>query len=227
MGIIEKLGNTIKGKRYKNALMNSLNVQFAPHSGTDRCSVYEGDNYIGTHNYIQNCMIGRGSYIGRDTTIQNAIIGRYTCIGAEVQMISGKHPSREYVSVHPAFYSLNPVAGKSYVSKQKFQETAYADEEGHQIIIGNDVWIGQRVTLMEGIKIGDGAIIAAGAVVTKDVPPYSIAGGVPAKETRKRFERDEIEWLLELQWWNKEEAWIKNHAEYFEHIALLRNKINE
>ena len=69
-------------------------------------------------------------------------------------------------------------------------------------VIGNDVWIGFDVTLMPGVKIGDGAIIGSKSVVTKDVAPYSIVGGNPAKEIRKRFEASQIEYLLELQWWD-------------------------
>lgn len=69
-------------------------------------------------------------------------------------------------------------------------------------IVGNDVWIGQNVTVLPGVKIGDGAIIAANAVVARDIPPYSIAGGNPARVFRQRFEDELIEFLLELKWWN-------------------------
>jgi virginiamycin A acetyltransferase len=69
-------------------------------------------------------------------------------------------------------------------------------------IIGNDVWIGQNVTVLPGIKIGDGAIIAANAVVARDIPPYHIAGGNPARIFRQRFEDELVAFLLELQWWN-------------------------
>ena len=69
-------------------------------------------------------------------------------------------------------------------------------------IVGNDVWIGQNVTVMPGVHIGDGAIIAANSVVTKDIPPYCIAGGNPCKVIRKRFEEDLIEYLLNLKWWD-------------------------
>lgn len=69
-------------------------------------------------------------------------------------------------------------------------------------IVGNDVWIGQDVTVMPGVKIGDGAIIASNSVVTKDVPPYSIAGGNPIKIIRKRFDDELISYLLELKWWD-------------------------
>lgn len=79
-------------------------------------------------------------------------------------------------------------------------ETAW-DNKG-DIVIGNDVWIGYEAVIMAGVKIGDGAIIGTRAVVTKDVAPYSIVGGVPAKEIRKRFPTEVIKRLRELQWWN-------------------------
>lgn len=75
------------------------------------------------------------------------------------------------------------------------------DNKG-DIVIGNDVWIGYEAVIMAGVHIGDGAIIAAHAVVAKDVPPYTIVGGVPARKIRKRFEPDVIERLQELKWWD-------------------------
>ena len=70
------------------------------------------------------------------------------------------------------------------------------------IVVGNDVWIGYEAVILAGVTIGDGAIIATRAVVTKDVPPYTIVGGVPAKPIRKRFSDEEIDQLLELKWWD-------------------------
>lgn len=75
------------------------------------------------------------------------------------------------------------------------------DNKG-DIVIGNDVWIGYEAVIMAGVTIGDGAIIAARAVVTKDVPPYAIAGGVPAKPIRRRFSEEDIAQLLALRWWD-------------------------
>ena len=227
MGFVEKVIVTLRAKKYKKHLENMLNVRFGSHAGTDRDTVYEGDNYIGGNNYIQNCRIGRGSYIGRDTTIKNSVIGKYCSIGAEVQLVSGGHPSRDFVSTHPSFYSLHPVIGKTYVKSQKHREQTSVGIHHHQLEIGNDVWIGQGAALMEGIKIGDGAIIGARAVVTKDVEPYSIVGGVPAREIRKRFSEEEIEWLRSLAWWNQDEEWISTNAEYFETVSMLKSKLEK
>ncbi len=78
-------------------------------------------------------------------------------------------------------------------------------------IIGNDVWIGNGATLMQGVKIGDGAIIGTNALVTKDVEPYAIVGGNPAKLIRKRFDDEKIEFLLQLSWWNWPVEKITDH----------------
>ena len=84
---------------------------------------------------------------------------------------------------------------------EKSNITTAWDNKG-DIVIGNDVWIGYKAVIMAGVHIGDGAIIAARAVVTKDVPPYTIVGGTPAKEIRKRFDAEVIEQLLILKWWD-------------------------
>lgn len=84
------------------------------------------------------------------------------------------------------------------------------DNKG-DIVIGNDVWIGFEAVILSGVTVGDGAIIGTRAVVTKDVPPYTIAGGVPAKPIRKRFSDDVISELLKLQWWNWSENRIKKN----------------
>lgn len=90
--------------------------------------------------------------------------------------------------------------------------TSAWDNKG-DIVIGNDVWIGFEAVILSGVTIGDGAIIGARAVVTKDVPPYTIVGGVPAKPIRKRFSDEVVSELLKLQWWNWSEDRIKQNIE--------------
>lgn len=80
-----------------------------------------------------------------------------------------------------------------------------------KLVIGNDVWIGYEAVILSGVTIGDGAIIGTRAIVTKDVPPYTIVGGVPAKTIRKRFAEDTISALLEARWWDWPEEKIKQH----------------
>lgn len=142
-------------------------------------------------------------------------------------MIAGTHPTKKWVSTHPSFFSSkNIVTNLHFSDVDLFKEREYLPD-GLSIHIGNDVWIGADVKILEGVKIGDGAIIAAGAVVTKDVEPYSIVGGVPAKKIRDRFTTKQIEFLLKLKWWNKDLEWIKKHANLFRDIDLLMEKLNE
>jgi acetyltransferase-like isoleucine patch superfamily enzyme len=189
-------------------------------------SVFEGKNYFSKNTEIVHSTIGYGSYTGVGASIVCSQIGRYCCIAPRVETVIGTHPTKDFVSMHPAFFSINNAIGFSYVNAQKFQEYNYADKENKiSIIIGNDVWIGNNAKILEGVTVGDGAVVAAGAVVTKDVPPYAIVGGVPAKVIKYRFSEEDIEYLLELRWWDKDEEWIKEHAEYFEDIKILKEKV--
>ena len=88
----------------------------------------------------------------------------------------------------------------------------------------NDVWIANNSVILEGVSVKDGSVVCAGAVVTKDVPPYAIVGGVPAKVIRYRFDEEQIQYLLQLKWWDKSEEWIKNYAQYFDDIDILKEK---
>ena len=85
-----------------------------------------------------------------------------------------------------------------------------------QVTIGNDVWIGNHVKILDGVRIADGAVVGAGAVVTKDLPPYSISAGVPARVMKYRFDEETVERLLDLKWWEKDENWIKEHIDEFD-----------
>lgn len=177
---------------------------------------FEGFNVLGD-NVTFSGKLGYGSYIGANSCI-NAKIGRYCCIAKNVRTIIGTHPTKDFVSIHPAFFSTKKQAGFSYVTQDKFQEIIFANDNLNNVVIGNDVWIGEGVSIMQGVTIGDGAIIAAGAVVTKDVPPYAIVGGVAARIIRYRFDEKTIDKLLQLKWWDKSREWIENHAAYFENV---------
>lgn len=183
---------------------------------------FEGMNRLTTDVTFLMSAIGYASYIGNRSFIKNTKIGRYTCIATDVMTVAGSHPTSKFVSIHPAFYSTRKQSGFTYVSEEKFSDFNYIDK--HQkftVMIGNDVWIGSGVKIMEGITIGDGAVVAAGAIVTKDVPPYAIVGGVPAKIIKYRFDEESIKKLLELKWWEKDQAWIKSHADDFDDVEKL------
>lgn len=144
--------------------------------------------------YLHNLELGDYSYIARNANATNVKIGKFCSIGPNFCCGLGLHPTNG-ISTAPMFYSKAKQNGVSLV-----KEVVY--EEQKQTIIGNDVFIGANVTIIDGVTIGDGAVIGAGAVVVKDIPPYAVAGGVPAKVIKYRFDQDVIAKLMELQWWN-------------------------
>ena len=139
-----------------------------------------------------------------DFTGDKLIIGKFCMIASDVTFImNGANHLSKSISAYPfAIFGNgweNAMAGKSYPNKGN-------------TVIGNDVWLGYKSCIMPGVTIGDGAIIASHAVVTKDVAPYSIVGGNPAKEIRKRFSQEEINLLLEASWWDWEIEKITKHS---------------
>ena len=172
----------------------------------------KGRNYIGKNSVLKNCSVGFGSYVNNNADLTDTDIGRYTSIGTNVSTVIGKHPISKQVAMHPAFTDPQKIFGFSYTDKKIF------DPAQERTKIGNDVWIGNNVLIMGGVKIADGAVIGAGSIVTKDVKPYSINAGVPAKPIKDRFDEGQKEKLLRFKWWEKDEAWIRNHIQSFEDI---------
>lgn len=219
--------NTLK--RYIKYVMfrykyRNRHVRISVSSGVSARSHFEGHNYLG-ENAVLDGDIGYGSYIGHDAKISGCI-GKYTSIAPHVAVVSGTHPTSVFASTHPVFYSDQNCVGLHYGDKVKFSEFRYADYEKRMaVMIGNDVWIGYRAVLLAGVTVGDGAIVAAGAVVTKDVPPYTIVGGVPAKVIRKRFSDEMIDQLLRRKWWERTEDWIVKHYEDFGNVELLSESL--
>lgn len=141
---------------------------------------------------IDQSEIGFGSYLNQNDTVKKSIIGKFCCISWNVTIYSGENHNFNAPSMYTS-YHWKHLFGSTFVSNKN---------EVSKTIIGNDVWIGNGAIVINGVKVGDGAIIGAGAVVTKDVPPYSVVAGVPAKIIRKRFSDEIINLLLDIQWWN-------------------------
>lgn len=166
---------------------------------------------VGDHSYLFNTEIGTFTYLASDVTIMNTKIGKFCSIAKGSKISTGRHPSHTFVSTHPAFFSLHKQCGTTFVSESHFPEMG-------QTCIGNDVWIGTNAIIMDDITIGDGAIVGAGSVVTKNIPPYSIVVGSPAKIIKYRFTEREIQFLLNFKWWDKEVSWLKENHLLFSDI---------
>lgn len=185
---------------------------------------FEGQNKIGAHTKFYDSSLGFGSYMGDNNVFQNASFGKYCSVGSNIRLISSNHPTENVVSTHPAFYS-NRYNSFTYVDAQLFEEIICTDH-GRSLEVGNDVWIGDCVLIKGGVTIGDGAVIGMGSVVIKDVPPYAVVGGVPAKIIRYRFSKEDIDKMSALEWWNKPQSWIKQNAKYFNDATAFLNGRN-
>ena len=160
------------------------------------------------------CLVGRGTYGHETLRTDNLLgwcvsrIGRYCSIN-ETARIHQNH-AMGFVTTYPMLYAMIGVPNEKI-----WAAASKVSLESERSEIGNDVWIGYEAVVMAGVHIGDGAIIASRAVVTKDVPPYTIVGGTPAKKIRMRFDEDTIAQLQELKWWD----WSTDEiAHYLPHI---------
>ena len=174
---------------------------------------FGGYNRISSGTWISNSIIGRNSYIGCNCSLPQAEIGKYCSLGNNIKVVQATHPSQIFVSTAPVFFSPLKQSNRAFADKSYYEE--FLQISGKSVIIGNDVWIGNDVTIKGGITIGDGAIVAMGSIVTKDVPPYAIVGGVPARVMKYRFNEEQIKILLEYKWWNKDDKWLESNYKKF------------
>lgn len=161
---------------------------------------------------IINSEIDDFTYVSSNTKIINSKIGKFCSIASGVKINLPMHPVTNNISTHPFFYS------DKYEKFNKIKSTKFI--EFSKVDIGNDVWIGENVIILSGIKIGNGAILAAGAVVTKDIPNYAVAAGIPAKIIKMRFDTSEIQILQNAQWWNTEPIDLIKNIDIFNNKQL-------
>jgi acetyltransferase-like isoleucine patch superfamily enzyme len=145
--------------------------------------------------------LGYLSYVGAGSEIGSCDIGRFCSIAPNVVVAPTEHPVTWLSSHLFAFNNGGPFKGQPEFEDWR-RNAAFSGNAGVTNRIGHDVWIGRNVIIRRGVTIGDGAIVAAGAVVSKDVPPYAIVGGIPAKMIRLRFEESIVERLVALRWWD-------------------------
>ena len=153
----------------------------------------------------RNSLIGPGATVGKytgfnaDCHISRATIGSFCAIGARNGLNPFNHPI-DWLSTHE--FQYHPKAFDWMEEYREFDRLERTPDMFHYPTFGSDIWTGHNVNVMGGVSIGHGAIIAAGAVVTRDVPPYAIVAGLPAKIIRYRFDEKTIERLLAVRWWD-------------------------
>ncbi len=166
----------------------------------------------GRANFHGPSFLGAFSYAGEGTNIYSTNVGRYCSIARQVDVGQKNHPTT-WLSTSPLFYqtSFKIASGDAFEEKSVYDadsppielnKAAHLVTGGKETVIGNDVWLGFRSIVVNGVKIGDGTIVGAGSIVTKDLPPYSIAVGSPAKVIKRRFSDEMIERLLAVRWWD-------------------------
>ena len=219
---LSRMGSTLMYKR--------IGISLPPgHYHISKKSTFEPPCYL-THCWECKTEVHVGSFTGTQGAGQEGIltlsrIGRYCSIAKHVKTWLGQHPVN-WLSSSSRQYFKYALGWHNYTQKEVQFLKDFDDAPLTEI--GNDVWIGNGACIMGGLKIGDGAIIGTNAVVTKDVPPYAIVGGVPAKIIRYRFDEETIKQLLELQWWRYDIAdfgevdWNDVHKA----IASVRKRID-
>lgn len=201
-------------------------VKFPYSAQISHRSEFECCNAVGAHSTFYGKM-GYGTYIGNNNHI-SAYIGRFTSIGSGTRQIVETHPMQSpFATTCPMFFSMKKQNGHTFAKKQKFQEYRFYDENNSIALnIGNDCWVGNNVTFIGGVSLSDGAVVLSGAIVTKDIPPYAIVGGVPARIITYRYDKETIDFLIRIKWWNNTPEWFLEHSDLLCDIDDLKRYFN-
>ena len=200
---------------FKNIIVYCLLKRKFPQSIVYKGSFVDTNSKLGKNSVIfsgvilQNSVVGDYSYIQSKSILTHTEVGKFCSIGSGVQIGLAAHPT-SMVSTSPIFYDNTQPLPRFFTKRKNFNNIF------SKTVIGSDVWIGVDVKIKSGLNIGTGAVIGAGAVVTKDVLPYSVVVGVPAKHLKFRFKKEIIEQLLDSKWWEFSDKKLERLAPYFE-----------
>jgi phosphonate metabolism protein (transferase hexapeptide repeat family) len=164
---------------------------------------------VGARTSLSEVSMGAYSYIVTDSSAVYSDIGKFCSIARDVRINPGNHPTWKAALHHFTYRSV------SYEMGDEDDAEFFDWRRAHDVSIGHDVWIGHGATILAGVSIGTGAVVGAGAVVSKDVPPFTIVGGVPAKPIRERFPKAVQDGLLALAWWDWEHERLAEALEDF------------
>jgi len=204
---VVKANNIAESTRmYKHVLVREstleCNVSVGDFSHVKQSSLRKNVR-IDRYNHIDGCTVGRFSYTGRNVILLHSTIGAFCSLSWNVT-VGGANHDYSRITQHSFLYDAN-----SFI-RPDMQDIAYSRYSGC-VSLGNDVWLGAGVVVARGVKIGDGAVVGANSVVTKDVPPYAVVVGAPARIIKYRFEKNTVELLLRLKWWDWPIDKIKLH----------------
>lgn len=205
--MLKKIKQFFRLKKFKNVKVKNSHI--------NKNTYFERYNSINNNCKISNCYLGKYSYIGTDCIIRDTKIGNFCSLGNNIKTILGSHPIN-FISTHNfCFENFS-----TFDTEKKIKNSVY------KIIIENDVWIGDNVLILSGVTIHTGAIIGAGALVNRDIPPYAIVGGIPAKVIKYRFSNDIIQDLMNSKWWELSIKELNNYSSYFNTPKIFLEKFN-
>ncbi len=169
---------------------------------------------VGPRTTMAETVFGDYSYVVNDSSIIYSEIGKFCSIAAHTRINPGNHPTWRPAMHHFSYRS------KSYQLGEEDDADFFQWRRDDKVLLGNDVWLGHGAIVLAGVKIGTGAVIGAGAVVSKDIPPFAVAVGVPAKVIRFRFDEKTQERLLKLAWWDWSREQLRTALPDFRTLAI-------
>ncbi len=197
-------------KYYLAKLLKKLRLSAVRNSSVDATAKLESGTVF------VNSKINKHSFCGYDCMIVNCRIGSYTSVASRVSIGGVAHPVH-FVSTSPAFLSHKDSIKTKFASHEFLPQI--------ETEVGNDVWIGEGAYIKAGVSIGDGAVIGMGSVVTRNVPPYAIAAGNPARVIKMRFEQDVVEALVRMRWWDLPDTELARLGPLFNNpIEMLKSE---